>query len=171
MNCLKLGGTIVICGLDEVSHHRTYVTHVISITDPDAEDILPSLGLDKTNRLVLKFHDLDCTEEAERGFDGRRQVAPQEIHVRKGLSFASRLDSVDKLLVHCHQGISRSTALAFAILCQANPKSSEEDILAEVVRLRPYALPNKLLVQHADKILARKGRMIRALARLYGKIS
>ena len=158
-----------ICGLDEMGTYRARATHLISISDPDSEDEMPALGLPKQKRLVLKFHDLDRIDDAETGFDGRRQVAPKEADVRKALAFASRLASLDYLLIHCHQGISRSTAMGFAVLCQAHPEISEKTLLSQIIRIRPEAVPNKLIVKYADKILRRKGRMIRALNRIYGR--
>jgi predicted protein tyrosine phosphatase len=94
-----------ICGLDEIEKYRKLATHLISIADPDSDDEVPSLGLSMQNRLILNFHDLDNIEDAEIGFDGRKQIAPKESDVRKALAFAARLPSSESLLIHCHQGI------------------------------------------------------------------
>jgi predicted protein tyrosine phosphatase len=164
-------GRMFICSLDEVANYRSRATHLISICDPDADEMLPHLGLPKGHRLVLHFHDLDDPRDAEIGFDGKRQVAPEEGHVRAALAFTKKLDSTEGLLIHCHQGISRSTALAFAVLCQSCSRVSEQDVLARVIELRREALPNRLVVKHADKLLGRKGRMVTALRSFYGKAS
>ena len=160
-----------ICSLDEVTNYRSRATHLISICDPDADEMLPHLGLPKGHRLVVHFHGLDDPRNAEIGFDGKRLVAPKESHIREALAFAKKLDSTEGLLIHCYQGISRSTALAFAVLCQSCPRVSEQDVLARVIELRPEALPNRLVVKHADKLLGRKGRMAAALKRFYEKAS
>jgi predicted protein tyrosine phosphatase len=59
------------------------------------------------------------------------------------------------LLVHCRMGISRSTACALAILAAANPDAPASDLLAELLRIRPFVIPNPRLTQFADEILDR----------------
>jgi predicted protein tyrosine phosphatase len=68
--------------------------------------------------------------------------------------------------VHCYAGISRSTAGAFIAACALNPKRDELTIAQAIRSLSATAMPNAMLVRHADRILAREGRMIAAVEAL-----
>jgi predicted protein tyrosine phosphatase len=117
-------------------------------------------------RLVLLCDDVDSSQEAqsrERTMPGSRCVAPTRAMVKKALAFAKALPDDARLLVHCGHGISRSTALAFAILCQAQPDLTEEKVYQKMLRLRPQAFPNALIVAYADALLNRNGRMSQAI--------
>ena len=67
------------------------------------------------------------------------------------------------MVIHCYAGISRSTASAFAIACALNPNRSERRSRSRSAARRPFAHPNRLIVSHADRLLGRDGRMLRAL--------
>ena len=71
------------------------------------------------------------------------------------------------LLVHCHAGISRSTAAMAILLTQAPPKGSEDSVFGQIQELRPQAWPNSLMIGLADELLGRKGRLSAALDRFY----
>jgi predicted protein tyrosine phosphatase len=73
------------------------------------------------------------------------------------------------LLVHCHMGISRSTAAMAILMAQSNPEQSEERIFSQLLELRPQAWPNSLMVEFADTLLGRRGRLLAALADLYAQ--
>ena len=95
---------------------------------------------------------------------GSRCIVPTATMVRRALEFARQLSGSDILMVHCGHGISRSTALAFAILAQAEPDASAPELFQQVLKLRPQAEPNILIVKHADAILRRQGSLSRAIA-------
>ena len=163
--------TLYVSGLLEAGSYRGRVSHLIACVDPEDVDTVPHLGLPATCRLVQRFHDIYRIAEArerEREFPGSSCVAPTEGMVRKALRFAKPLTAADSLLVSCGYGISRSTAVAYSILCEAHPDEHESEMLATVLRLRPEASPNELIVSYADKILRRQGRMVKALDRLLG---
>jgi predicted protein tyrosine phosphatase len=71
------------------------------------------------------------------------------------------------LLVHCHAGISRSTAAMAILLTQAAPKGVEDSVFSQIQELRPQAWPNSLMIALADELLGRKGRLSAALDRFY----
>lgn len=73
------------------------------------------------------------------------------------------------LLVHCHMGISRSTAAMAILMAQSNSDESEEWVFSHLLSLRPQAWPNSLMVEFADTLLGRQGRLMAALADLYAR--
>jgi predicted protein tyrosine phosphatase len=52
-------------------------------------------------------------------------------------------------------GISRSTAAMGTLLAALNPTQDEHQIFDLVLRLRPVAWPNCLMIELADNILGR----------------
>src|SRR5271157_4274506 len=109
---------ITVCGLEELAGHADrQVSHVLSILDPDQPEPEAFGGYGEHARLELKFHDI--IQETP-GFE-----APQVEHVEKMLAFGQDLlrdpEPARHLLVHCHAGISRSTAAMTLLLAQAQP--------------------------------------------------
>ncbi len=90
-------------------------------------------------------------------------MAPNITMVRHALAFSDGLPNEARLLIHCRHGISRSPAVALAVLCQHYPSASEKKMFETVLKIRPHASPNRLIVDLADKLLRRKGRMSEAL--------
>lgn len=75
-------------------------------------------------------------------------------------------DAADKrMLIHCWAGISRSSAAAYVIACDRNP-GFEHDIADELRRRAPSVTPNRLMIQLADDLFGRHGRMVAAIARI-----
>ena len=161
---------IHICGVSELeTAFRNSFTHVISIWDPEwiehggVEQQLRKRLPTQTLLHIAYFHDTSFEEP------GRR--APIEDDVRRILDFAAGLDPAGSVLIHCWAGISRSTAIAYAVLCQSTGPGHETDCLEGVLVARPQAFPNALIVALADRILERHGAMQRAcdemIERLY----
>src|SRR5262249_1769564 len=102
-------------------------------------------------------------------------VLPESNHVEEILRFGSFLTKDASgpeqahLLVHCHMGISRSTAAMAVLMAQSDPDESERRIFAQLLSLRPQAWPNSLMVEFADTLMGRQGRMMSALANLYAQ--
>jgi predicted protein tyrosine phosphatase len=156
---------ITVCGIDELPEHcEIGVSHVLSILDPDraVPDAFGSYGAHE--RLELRFHDvIDETPG---------NMAPQPEHVAQLLGFGRNLMAepapAAHLLVHCHAGISRSSASMALILAQALPEQPADAILAEVLRIRPQAWPNLRIIEMGDALLGRGGAMVSAAHRVYG---
>jgi predicted protein tyrosine phosphatase len=153
---------VTICGLDELACHCAGgVSHVLSILDPGwpEPEALGPFGLDR--RLKLRFHDVI---EAHPGW-----IAPERWDVELLLAFARDLAQLRQahLLVHCHAGVSRSTAAAILVLAQTCPETPVEEAVREVVRLRPRAWPNLRMLELGDEILGRGGEIIEAAAAHY----
>src|ERR1700682_151711 len=117
---------ITVCGLEEISGHQARdVTHVLSILDPGWPD--PDFGAYPPHgRTVLRFHDVI---EAAPGL-----VPPDAAHMAAILGFGREIEVAEAgpephVLVHCHLGISRSTAAMIAILAQHSPDEDEARIV------------------------------------------
>jgi hypothetical protein len=69
---------------------------------------------------------------------------------------------VAHLLIHCHIGISRSTATAIILMVQDNP-GREAESFAHLKAIRPYSWPNSRMIAMADALLGRKGALVEAM--------
>ncbi len=94
--------------------------------------------------------------------------APDRNAVYRILLFSQDFSPADRVLIHCRAGVSRSTAIACAILAQHTPAGQEKDVVAQVRRLRPMMLPNFLIIRLADDILQRGGKLTNAVAKARG---
>jgi predicted protein tyrosine phosphatase len=159
---------LTICGLEELDHHSSRgVTHVLSILDPQWPEPSAFAAYDPHHRTTLHFHDV-----VEPGPD---LVLPEREHVEAILEFGTgmateaSLNRDPHLLVHCHMGVSRSTAAMAILMAHLNRSESEEAIFARLLELRPQAWPNSRMIDFADDLLARKGRLLASLGRLYAR--
>lgn len=159
---------LTICGIEELPNHSTRnVTHVLSIIDPDHPELEAFRTYGEHRRTTLRFHDIIEAIPA--------QIMPHPDHVAAILSFGDDFQTRQEpqapshLLVHCHMGISRSTAAMLTLMAQANPDESGESLFARLVAIRPQAWPNSQMVGFADEQLGRNGDLTSALARHYGR--
>ena len=153
---------LTICGVRELPEQEgKRWTHVISIWEKDLEG-------DKSCRELLKTiaprADLLFSFFADTYVPGHPH-APRLQDVERILDFTSGLTTKSKVLVHCHAGVSRSTAAAYAILCQHTSPGMEMENLLHIQSLREWAYPNRLIIELADKVLNRKGGMLLHLPR------
>jgi predicted protein tyrosine phosphatase len=154
--------SLTVCGLDELDGHAGRgVTHVLSILDPDWPEPEAFLTFAPHVRATLRFH--DAIEPAP------GVVLPERADVEAILAFAGDAGDVSHLLIHCHAGISRSTAAMLMILAQAYPRESEAAAVERLLAIRPQAWPNSRMVAFADELLGRDGRLKAALSRIYAK--
>lgn len=155
---------LTVCGLDELeSHADRGVTHVLSILDPDREDHPAFARYGEPRRMTLRFHD-EIEPRPEVVLPGRADV---EAILAWGRDAFARGDPDGHMLIHCHMGISRSSAALMMLLAQAHPEIAEADVAARVCAIRPIAWPNLLMTELADAILGRDGRLVAAAATLY----
>ena len=153
-----------ICGIDELGDYRALgVTHVLSILDPDAPEppVFGSFG--EHLRVELRFNDV-IEDLPDRVVPGVQQV--QEI-LALGRDLTASPPADTHLLVHCHAGVSRSTAAMTLILAQACPDRSGIEIINEMLRIRSRAWPNLRIVELGDELLGRGGDLISAVPIAY----
>ncbi|HTH17666.1 MAG TPA: protein-tyrosine-phosphatase [Magnetospirillum sp.] len=156
---------LTICGLAELClHGAAGVTDVLTILDPGWPDPEDFAVWPAHRRTTLRFHDI-VTER-----DG--MAPPQVAHVRAILEWGQ--DAVDgevnHLLVHCHMGISRSTAAAAMLMAQHND-GREEEVFAEIRRIRPSAWPNSRMLAMADGLMGRGGRLVEAMRGHHARVA
>jgi predicted protein tyrosine phosphatase len=93
-------------------------------------------------------------------------ILPAEKHVLELIEFANVWDRNEPLVIHCHAGVSRSTAAAFIIACALAPSRRESEIAEAIRQASHTATPNRRMVAIADAILKRNGRMSAAIERI-----
>ena len=153
---------VTICGIPELANHREVgVTHVLSILDPEWPDPSAFDAFAPHRRLALRFHDV-IEPLPDR-------LPPTRRNVEELLAFGRELDG-GHLLVHCHAGVSRSTAAATLILAQAFPDRPAQEAFDAVVRLRPHAWPNLRMLEFGDELLGRNGEIVSAAAQVYRRM-
>ena len=156
---------LTICGLTELgAFQHAAVTHVLSILDPGYPEPADFAAYGPHKRLTLRFDDI---------IDPAPGMAlPESHHVEALLEFGKGLaaavdDPLNHLLVHCHAGISRSTASMAILLAEARPEADEDVLFAHIRDIRPQAWPNSRMIGLADELLGREGRLVAALGRHY----
>jgi predicted protein tyrosine phosphatase len=153
---------VTICGIPELAVHRDAgVTHVLSILDPGTPDPPAFAEFAPHHRLALRFHDIiDPASD---------QIAPAEPDVAQLLEFGRQLDrdAAPHLLIHCHAGVSRSTASAALILAQADPQRPARDVFDMISQLRPRAWPNLRILEFGDVLLGRGDELVKAASVVY----
>ena len=91
------------------------------------------------------------------------EILPEDSHVAEVVAFVRSWDRTAPLVIHCYAGVSRSTAAAFIAACLIDETRSEMDIARDIRERSPTATPNPLMVEIADRLLGRQGRMIEAV--------
>ena len=128
--------------------------YIVSLASVGSEPVKPE-GVAAENYLSLSMHDI---AEPREGY-----VAPSIDHVARILEFGRRWNGQGALVIHCYAGISRSTAAAYVIAATLQPQREEAELAAQLRRQSPSATPNPLVVAHADHLLGRQGRMVKAI--------
>ncbi len=147
---------IIVCPLSHVQplvdRHR--VSHVVSLLGPDTPH-RSFEGVHGERHLKLTFHDI---AEAIEGY-----TEPRAADAERMVAFLQGWRREQPMLIHCWAGISRSTAAAFTAMCLFRAGDDEEQLAWELRVASASATPNRLIVQHADAILGRGGRMVKAV--------
>ncbi len=148
---------IYVCPLSRVAEtvRRAGASHLVTLinagtTVPRPPEIRPE------RHLFLGFNDVTAPAEG--------LIPPAETHVRQLVDFTRDWRGETPMVIHCWAGISRSTAGAFISACALLPERDEMELAEELRRASPSATPNARLVQLADKVLNRNGRMIDAIS-------
>lgn len=134
----------------EAQLDRHQPSHILSLSSSDLPP-MPTVA----KRLALIFNDI---AEPRDGL-----VMPDENHVHQLLAFGREWNRARPLLIHCYAGVSRSTASAYIVALALNPTLDEAALSQKLRQLSPSATPNIRLIELADRILKRHGRMVDAI--------
>jgi predicted protein tyrosine phosphatase len=148
---------IEIAGLGRATRRKRDFTRTIGCYDPDTRKnkFIRFHKPAAPEMLVLRFVDLD--EPPPSPHHERPELRmPSREHVEKALTFDR---PGERLLVHCHAGISRSSTVALAIIANRLGTGREEEALRLLLAIRPHAVPNLAVLRHADEILGNGGRL------------
>jgi len=133
---------------------ETGARHVVSLLARE-DNLARPAAIAPENHLWLQLHDISAP------MDG--YVIPERRHVERLIGFVRNWPRETPLVVHCYAGVSRSTAAAFVSVCALNAASNEHAVAAALRRASPTATPNIRIVELADHLLGRSGRMVRAV--------
>ena len=149
---------VTICGLSELSQVISWgISHVVSILDPDHPYPTELETIDASRREIFYFDDVTLPEE--------NRSPPERCDIERLLEWGRGLllgAEETHLLVHCHAGVSRSTAAAAILMLDHNP-GLEDKVFQEISHLRSRNWPNSRMVQIADDVLGCRGRFVAEL--------
>jgi predicted protein tyrosine phosphatase len=147
---------LYVCPLSRVHDTlaETRARYLVTLINQQTMLETPS-SIDPANHLKIAVNDIIAPQEG--------LIHPREEHVLELIRFAQTWNRQGPLIVHCWAGISRSTAAAFITLCTLNPGAPEALVARHIREASATALPNRRLVELADELLGRGGRMIRAI--------
>jgi predicted protein tyrosine phosphatase len=148
---------IFVCPLSKVEETvpRIGADRLVSLLSAGTEMTRP-VSIRAENHLLMNMHDISAEQDG--------MTLPGEAHVRQLLDFARAWDRSRPLAINCWAGVSRSTASAYIIAAAFDPSRDETELALLLRRLSPTATPNPRLIEVADQILGRNGRMVRAIA-------
>jgi len=126
---------------------------IITIEDTNTEDPF-RVELSYPPQLVLRFNDISTPFED--------YVLPGVSHVRSVLEFSKEWGN-PSLLIHCHAGMSRSPAMALAIIANCLGAGNELKAVRELLKIVPLCTPNRWLIEIIDGELNRDGHLVSAL--------
>jgi predicted protein tyrosine phosphatase len=155
---------VTVCGIEELAGHcTTGASHVLSILDP-ATPVPEAFGsFGEHEKLELRFDDIID--------DTPGLIAPQPMDVERILAFGRDLLAepplTAHLLVHCHAGISRSTASMALIIAEALPDAPAAVIMERLHSIREKAWPNLRIIEFGDALLGRNGTLVAAASALH----
>ncbi len=149
--------TISIAGLGELGEYSLANTDfVISLLDPDCDARAQMRTVYAVPRREFRFDDAPVAQAAGRATVGRLLALGAELSQARPR----------RVLIHCHAGMSRSTATAAMLMAQAAP-GREAEIPDALLALRPGAWPNRWMIRDADDLLGAGGALVEAVETVY----
>lgn len=153
-------GRILICRADQLpaAVEKFHPAAVLSIEHPGVAPqetgAAPRLS-DGTPQMILAFWDIEATIAG----------GPDIAQVEKGLAFVMDHIREGDVVIHCSAGISRSTALALGVLSILKPYKNEDELIELLLKIRPIAAPNIVVVDMVDRLTGRQGKLAAAARR------
>lgn len=157
---------LFICGSDERrSLHG--ITHQIVISNPGSSP--STFDHSQGYHLNLQFGDVASEADAKQYHTQASLIED----VDSALQFFRRAWAVpsSRVLISCDYGASRSPALAYLCLADLLGPGHEAEAFAEMLEIRPTAVPNAMIVRLGDTFLARQGAALKPLKEFYAKLN
>ncbi len=147
---------VYVCPLSRIADTvaSTGASHLVTLIN-DGTPVSRPETIPAENHLFIGINDI------VEPMDG--MILPAAQHVETLVDFVGGWQPVRPIVVHCFAGISRSTAAAYITLCALKPERDEAEIARLMRAASPIATPNIRLVEVADDLLARRGRMVDAV--------
>jgi len=148
--------SIHVCALAHVAStvEKSGASHLVTLLhDGSKMKRPPSISVDR--HLFLGVADIVAPI--------RGMTEPAESHVHELIAFVDNWGGAHPMVIHCFAGISRSTASAFIALCHLSPETDEMELAQRIRRSSRVASPNSRLIELADEVLGRDGRMVAAI--------
>lgn len=166
---------VKICSYNEAKNllrqNRTWppADAIISLGSPESK---PPYGFRFIPyRLRLEFDDVEADDNVVILGGGKPIVYPsiQDIKHIAEFSRFSKTRGDQKIIIHCEQGESRSTAAGFIYFSVLFGPGAEQRAIEAMLdaALSDRVCPNETMITLADQILNRDGRMIKALDKAF----
>lgn len=147
-------GPVFVCPMDQAGAlaARLKAGLVISISDPENRATTRQrLGRLRARICELDFHDIERPAPD--------MAVADQTHIEAALADLRKIRASKPVLVHCHAGISRSSALALiaatARLLQAgtSPDTAIDQAFNQVGAATPHARPNMHIIALGEAVL------------------
>jgi predicted protein tyrosine phosphatase len=145
----------VSCLRDVAEVARTFgSTHVVSLLDPDlSEAEMPRIAQGAHH--VFRLFDQERAN-ATQHFDG---MVAEIVELLRPVAS----DPTARVVIHCHAGVSRSTAIAYALLALSQGPGREQATFDTLLRITRKPWPNRRVVEAVDRALGRSGALLAPL--------
>jgi len=146
------------------SQLRWKIVGVISIENPKTPIPAEVKSLRKPV-LRLEFHNIDDRVLSVADTSGYRAPMPGDINsiIRFGKKLIKEADKNGGIILcHCHMGLNRSTACALILRSIYLGKGKEKLAARQLEIENPAAMPNLRMISIADRMLERKGNLLRS---------
>ncbi|KQS99114.1 MULTISPECIES: dual specificity protein phosphatase family protein [unclassified Rhizobium] len=129
-------------------------THVVSLLDPELNDELVP-RIERVRHHVVRLRDQE------------NPLATTHFPDAITAFFNDVLPAIDadgsRILVHCHAGVSRSTAFAYGVLAHRFGAGREDDAFAALMSIVNKPWPNRRIIEIFDAHWQRDGRLLAPL--------
>lgn len=123
--------------------HENWADYTISVTEPEVRPVSLS-----GRHLNIQFKDRTDNQIS----------SPKMEHIDAILDFVESMRDCQNLLIHCPDGIGRSTAISIGIMAAFG--YSPEEAVIRTCKVRPNMWPNDLIVSLFDQKLKMNGKLI-----------
>lgn len=112
-------------------------TKIISLVDPGV-----NLHKQGEHHIIKHMHDVSSKVSED-------WILPEKTQFEDILEFSNSFVDEDKVLIHCHMGISRSTATAIGVCMQHG--MNYQEAYYHIASIRDCLMPNMLLCTYIDE--------------------